>query len=98
MPEIEINLISGRTIDQGVSMENGKEKLAYRNACGIIELDDVEFKKLGTYRNTNVRVTSEYGSVVVKAIQATQGPHPGQMQLLTQTHTLPVCLPLRAHQ
>ena len=77
MPEIEINLISGRTIDQGVSMENGKEKLAYRNACGIIELDDVEFKKLGTYRNTNVRVTSEYGSVVVKAIQATQGPHPG---------------------
>jgi formylmethanofuran dehydrogenase subunit D len=75
--KIALNLISGRTIQQGVAMEGGKEKDAYRKACGIIEMDKSDLKKLGAWRNTNVRVTSKYGSVVVKAIEATQGPHPG---------------------
>ena len=58
-------------------MEHGKEKEEYRKACGIIELDPSDLKKLGAWRNTNVRVTSPYGTVVVKAVEATQGPHPG---------------------
>lgn len=70
---IRVNLITGRTIQQGVSMEAGKEKPAYTTACGIIELDPADFKKLGAFRNTNVRVTSKYGSVIVKAVEATQG-------------------------
>jgi formylmethanofuran dehydrogenase subunit D len=74
---ISLNLITGRTIQQGVAMEGGKEKPAYTDACGIIEIDPVDIKRLGVYRNTNVRVTSDFGSVVVKAIEATQGPHPG---------------------
>jgi formylmethanofuran dehydrogenase subunit D len=74
---IRVNLITGRSIEQGVSMEAGKGKPAYTAACGIIELDPADFKKLGVFRNTNVRVTSEYGSVIVKAVEATQGPHPG---------------------
>jgi formylmethanofuran dehydrogenase subunit D len=75
--KISLNLISGRSIQQGVAMEGGKEKEAYRKACGIIELDIADLRKLGAWRNTNVRVTSEFGSVVVKAIETTQGPHPG---------------------
>jgi formylmethanofuran dehydrogenase subunit D len=74
---ISLNLITGRTIQQGISMEGGKNKPAYTEACGIIELDPVDFKRLGAYRSTNVRVTSEYGTVVVRAVEATQGPHPG---------------------
>jgi formylmethanofuran dehydrogenase subunit D len=74
---ITLNLISGRTIQQGVAIEGGKEKPLYRTACGIIEMDDSDLKKLGAWRNTNVRVTSDYGSVIVKAIETTQGPHPG---------------------
>ncbi len=74
---INLNLISGRTIQQGVAIESGKEKPSYRTACGIIELDPSDLKKLGAWKNTNVRVTSDYGSVVVKAIETTQGPHPG---------------------
>ena len=77
MAKIQLNLISGRTIQQGVAIEGGKEKPAYREAFGIIELDAEDFKKLGIYRNSNVRVTSPYGTVVVKAVDATQGPHPG---------------------
>ena len=74
---ITINLISGRTIQQGVAIEGGKEKPLYRTAAGIVELDESDFKKLGVWKNTNVRVTSPYGSVVVKAIETSQGPHPG---------------------
>jgi formylmethanofuran dehydrogenase subunit D len=74
---INVNLISGRTIQQGVAIESGKEKPSYRTACGIIELDPADLKKLGAWKNTNVRVTSDYGSVIVKAVEATQGPHPG---------------------
>ena len=75
--EITLNLISGRTIQQGVAIEGGKEKPLYRTACGIIEMDPLDFKKLGVWKNSNVRVTSDYGSVIVKAIETTQGPHPG---------------------
>jgi formylmethanofuran dehydrogenase subunit D len=75
--KITLNLISGRTIQQGVAIESGKEKPSYRTAAGIIEMDKEDLKKLGAWRNTNVRVTSEYGSVIVKAVEATQGPHPG---------------------
>ena len=74
---ITVNLISGRTIQQGVAIESGKEKPSYRTACGIIEMDKADLKALGAWKNTNVKVTSEYGSVVVKAVEATQGPHPG---------------------
>jgi formylmethanofuran dehydrogenase subunit D len=74
---ITINLISGRTIQQGVAIEGGKEKPLYRTAAGIIEMDEADFKKLGVWKNTNVRVTSPHGNVVVKAIETSQGPHPG---------------------
>jgi formylmethanofuran dehydrogenase subunit D len=74
---ISLNLISGRTIQQGVAIEGGKEKPLYRTACGIIEMDPSDLKKLGAWKNTNVRVSSDYGSVIVKAIETTQGPHPG---------------------
>ncbi len=74
---ISLNLISGRSIQQGVAIEGGKEKPQYRTACGIIEMDPSDFKRLGAWKNTNVKVTSDYGSVIVKAIETTQGPHPG---------------------
>jgi formylmethanofuran dehydrogenase subunit D len=75
--DITLNLISGRTIQQGVAIEGGKEKPLYRTACGIIEMDPSDFKKLGVWKNSNVRVTSDYGSVIVKAVETSQGPHPG---------------------
>ena len=77
MATINVNLISGRSIQQGVAIEGGKEKTAYRTAAGIIELDLSDLKKLGAWKNTNVRVTSDYGSVIVKATETSQGPHPG---------------------
>jgi len=73
-----INLLSGRSIEQGVSMEGGKETHKYTVACGIIELNADELKHLGIMKNTNVRVTSDFGTVIVKAIEARQELHPGE--------------------
>src|SRR5690606_4687173 len=74
---ITLNLITCRSIQLGVAMEKGKNKSDYTEARGNIEMNPVDFKRLGAYRNTHVRVTSDHGSVVVKAVEATQGPHPG---------------------
>jgi len=77
MTTIEVNLISGRTFMQGVAIEGHKHEDEYVKACGICEIDVSDLKKLKVYPGQSVRVKSDYGSVVVRAVKATQGPHPG---------------------
>lgn len=77
MTTIEANLISGRTFMQGVAIEGHKHEEDYVKACGICEMDVSDMKKLKVYPGQTVRVKSAYGEVVVRAVKATQGPHPG---------------------
>jgi formylmethanofuran dehydrogenase subunit D len=77
MTTIEANLISGRTIWQGVAIEGHKHEEAYIKACGICEMDVADMKRLHVFPGQTVRVKSAYGDVVVRAVKATQGPHPG---------------------
>ncbi len=74
---IEVNLISGRTIGQGVAIEGHKHDEGYIKACGIVELDVSDMKLLHMFPGQTVRVKSAYGEVIVRAIKTTQGPHPG---------------------
>lgn len=74
---LEANLISGRTVWQGVAIEGHKHDDGYIKACGIVEIDVADMKKLRVFPGQTVRVKSAYGEVVVRAIKATQGPHPG---------------------
>lgn len=74
---IEVNLITGRTIDQGETMEISKLSDEYTNATAICELDAEDMTQLGIKDGDNVKVSSETGSVIVKARDATQGPHKG---------------------
>ena len=75
--KITLNLITCRSIQQGVGMEAGKTSQKYFNACSIIEMHPDDFKRLGIWKNTNVRVTSSVGSVIVKAVEPTQTVVPG---------------------
>jgi len=77
LAKIALNLISGRSIQQGVAMEHGKEKDEYTQACGIIEMDPADLKRLGAWRGTNVRVTSKDGTIVVKAVRTREDLVPG---------------------
>jgi formylmethanofuran dehydrogenase subunit D len=72
-----LNMITQRAIEEGIAMEIGKTSAEYFAACNVIEMNEQDMKKLGILKNTNVRVTSECGQVVVKAIVARQTVYPG---------------------
>ena len=70
-------LITGRTIDQGVGKEMGKGSQEYFDSSSICVIDESDMKKLGIKSRANVKVTSKYGSVIVKAAKNPYGSNPG---------------------
>lgn len=74
---IALNMITQRAVEEGIAMEIGKPSPEYFAACSIIEMNPQDMKTLGILKNTNVRVTSESGQVVVKAVEGRQTPYPG---------------------
>ena len=70
-------LITGRTIDQGVGKEMGKGSKEYFDSSSICVIDEADMKKLGIKSRANVKVTSKYGSVIVKATKNPYGSNPG---------------------
>ena len=75
--KITLNLITCRSIKQGVGMEAGKTSQKYFDACSIIEMHPDDMKAIGIWKNTNVKVTSSVGSVVVKAVEPRETVVPG---------------------
>jgi len=63
---IEVEIITGRTIDQGKTVE---EKLTdeYFKAVSYCELNEEDFKALGLSEGDRVKVKTEFGEVVVFA-------------------------------
>ena len=72
-------LITGRTIDQGVGKEMGKGSKEYFDSSALCFIDEADMKKLGikSRAKANVKVTSKYGSVIVKAAKNPYGSNPG---------------------
>jgi formylmethanofuran dehydrogenase subunit D len=70
-------LITGRTIDQGVGKEMGKGSKEYFDSSSICIIDEADMRKLGIKSRSNVKVTSKYGSVIVKAQKNPYGSNPG---------------------
>lgn len=61
---IETILISGRTIDQGATLEE-KTSQAYFDAAAYCEISESGLAALGLSEGQNVKVTTPHGSVVV---------------------------------
>ena len=76
-PKLHAILITGRTIDQGVGKEMGKGSKEYFDSSSICVIDEADMKKLGIKSRSNVKVTSKYGSVIVKATKNPYGSNPG---------------------
>jgi formylmethanofuran dehydrogenase subunit D len=64
---LEVTLLTGRTIDQGCGKEAGKLSEEYMENVAVCEMNTEDMKKLGIKDNSNVKVTTEFGSVVLKA-------------------------------
>jgi formylmethanofuran dehydrogenase subunit D len=74
--KVKVTLLSGRTIHQGTSKEHGKTSQEYYESVAICEIDPEDLKALGIKEGANVKVSTEHGSVVVKAVESKRAPHP----------------------
>lgn len=63
-------LNTGRTIWQGQAIEAGKDLEMYVNAAAICQMNPEQMKELGVKEGNNIKVTSEYGDVIVKVVMA----------------------------
>ena len=76
MPKLKVTLLTGRTIDQGTTREQGKFSEEYQRSVTICEIDPDDMQHLGVTENDNVRVSTDSGSVVVRAVKSVRAPHP----------------------
>jgi formylmethanofuran dehydrogenase subunit D len=76
MPKLDVLVLTGRTIDQGRGKEMGKTSDVYRKDTSQVQIDPEDMKALGLRRNANVRVTTDFGSVILRAVKSIRGPHP----------------------
>ena len=70
---LKITLITGRTINQGVYIEN-KAGQDYLEAAACCELNANDIEALGGKTDSNVRVKTEFGEVVVTLKQKDGNP------------------------
>jgi formylmethanofuran dehydrogenase subunit D len=75
--KLKVTLLTGRTIEQGVGKECGKASQDYFDSVAVCYIDPEDLKRLGIRGGTNVRVSTDYGSVILKALKSPRGPHAG---------------------
>jgi len=78
-PKLQVILLTGRTIEQGVGKEQGKASKEYSDSVSVCYIDLEDLNKLGIKEKTNVLVSTVYGSVVLKALKSLRGPHAGMI-------------------
>jgi len=75
--KLKVTLLTGRTIEQGVGKEHGKSSKKYFESVSVCHMDPEDMKKLGIKDKTNILVTTDFGSVIVKAVKSLRAPHQG---------------------
>lgn len=76
-PILQVTLITGRTIEQGVGKESGKHSKEYFESVAVCYFDPEDIKKLSIKENSQILVSTDYGSVVVKVLKSWRAPHQG---------------------
>jgi formylmethanofuran dehydrogenase subunit D len=76
---MKVTLLTGRTIDQGVGKEHSKLSKKYQENVAICHVDPADLEKLGIKEDENVKVTTNSGSVVLKAVKSKRSSHSGMV-------------------
>jgi formylmethanofuran dehydrogenase subunit D len=63
---VKFTLVTGRTIEQGNYIDE-KYSHKYKEACAVCFLDKRDMFTLGIPNSTNIKVSTSFGSIVVKA-------------------------------
>jgi formylmethanofuran dehydrogenase subunit D len=75
--KLRVTLLTGRTIEQGVGKEQGKSSKDYMESVAVCFIDPQDLKRLRIKDKTNVCVSTQNGSVVLKGVKSQRGPHTG---------------------
>jgi formylmethanofuran dehydrogenase subunit D len=89
--KLRATLITGRTIEQGVGKEMGKGSIEYFESAAVCFFDKADMAQLGIKGGSNVRVTSKFGSVIVKAEKYPWGNMPGMVFIPCGTWANAIC-------
>ncbi len=65
--KLNVILVTGRTIEQGVGKEHAKSSRDYADSVAVCFLHPTDLERLGINEKTPVRISTAYGSVVLKA-------------------------------
>jgi len=79
MPTLKVLLLTGRTLRQGQGKEYGKLSEKYWKSVAICEIDPNDLIKLNIKENSHVKITTDYGWVVVRAVKSLRAPHVGRV-------------------
>ena len=77
MRKLNVYLLTGRTIEQGKTKELGKTSNFYKDAVAVCYIDPSDMKALKVKENSSVKVHTNFGSVVLRAVKSNRAPHPG---------------------
>jgi len=76
-PKLLVTLVTGRTIEQGVSKERGKASKDYEDCVAVCYVDPEDLKRLKIKEKTNVQVSTRFGEIALTALKSRRGPHQG---------------------
>jgi formylmethanofuran dehydrogenase subunit D len=74
---VEVTLITGRTIDQGIALEGGKLSQAYVKASAVCYMDPNDMKRIGVITGDIVSVKTHFGQIIVRVVKSEDTPHVG---------------------
>ncbi len=72
MKNLQVTLLTGRSLSQGREKEQGKLSESYLQSVACCEINEDDMKKIGSNYGENVRISTEFGSVVLKAVAPKQ--------------------------
>lgn len=77
MSSVQVILLTGRSLSQGRSKEQGKLSDFYLQSVACCEICAADLVKIGANHGENIRISTEHGSIVVKSVLPTQTLPPG---------------------
>ena len=79
--KLNLILLTGRTIEQGVGKESGKGTKLYFDSTTMCYMDEKDMNQLGLRNNDHILVTTKEGSVVLRAVKHPRGAMPGMIYI-----------------
>lgn len=76
---LKVLLLTGRTVEQGREKERSKFSREYMESVAACYIDPDDMEAFEIRENSNIRITTSLGSVVVKARKSLRAPHAGSV-------------------